>query len=103
MELLSDQRRTLEYLSRSFCRRHGLPNGCEVGIVNRDGRKVRTDRKLLRKQPFRTRERASDDITVRQLLETHFAPNIKSGLLASGAWEAILLSPEGKRLNGNMK
>lgn len=103
MELITDERRSLEYLSRAFCRRQGLPNGCEVGILNRDGRKVRTDRKLLRKEPFRTLERASDEITVRQLLERHFAANIASRLLASGAWEPILLSPEGRRLNGNTK
>lgn len=103
MELVPDDRRPLEQLSKAFCRRHGLPNGCEVGILNRDGRKVRTDRKLLRKQPFRTLKRAGDDITVRQLLEKHFIPNIDSRLLANGAWEPILLSPEGRRLNGNTK
>jgi hypothetical protein len=103
MELRPDDRRSLEYLSAAFCRRQGLPNGCEVSILNRVGRKVRTDRKLLRKGPFRTLKRASDDVSVRQLLEQHFTPNVDSKLLETGAWEPILLSPEGRRLNGNTK
>src|SRR5881392_2816619 len=103
MRLELNDRRTLEQLSRAFCRRQGLPNGFEVGVLNRDGRKVRTDRKFVRRQLFRTLRLADDNITVRQLLEEHFVPNLASRLLSTGAWEPILLTPDGRRLNGNTK